>query len=179
MAKRAPWGNWSSVAESYGLIWCASHLGCPSGLAKYAHHRGRVDTYGQLHWEGFARRGNARGVRTVLMLIGLALHRKWRYEPYWYQLYLLQHWAAKECERRWRRRMINTRLRQDMIKAHMQLIKTKVGRKDMTDGCYLWYWRHGFSLSERAQKHRKFVVWMGHRSRYERDKMSGTGTVTN
>jgi len=179
MARRAPWGDWSSVAESYGLIWCASHLGCPTGLSKYAHHKGQVDNHGQVHWVGFARHGNARGVRTVLSLIGLATHRKWRYLPDWQRLYLVHHWAARECGRRWHRRMIGTRLRQDMTRAHKHMLKAKVGRRDMTDGCYLWYWRHGFPLSERAQKRRKFVTWMGHQSRYDSDMMSDTGTVTN
>jgi hypothetical protein len=59
---------------------------------------------GFIHWMGFDRPTQVRGLYRFLRLVALATNRTWRFEPEWLQLYHTHVWASKMLTEKFHRR---------------------------------------------------------------------------
>jgi len=91
--------------EDYGVFMCGAQEGCPNKLGWIAHHYGRVDRAGTIHWRQADKRASRRGMRNFEKLMALVLHREWWTEPKWKKLYLVNVWASKEVGARYHYRV--------------------------------------------------------------------------
>lgn len=84
--------------DKFAVFMCGDYVGCPKGLSKLAHIRGRVDRAGTIHWDRADRRANKRGVRNMMKLMALVMNRDYWTEPRWRRLWLVNIWAFKHTK---------------------------------------------------------------------------------
>jgi hypothetical protein len=101
--KGATWRDFGAV---YGLRMCDGTGPCRKKWRRAAHHKGRVDTIGEIHWDGWPRRASRRGLRFFLFLAALGSRRDIRELPEWHRLYAANTWATAHAKTDFRRRLL-------------------------------------------------------------------------
>jgi hypothetical protein len=116
------------IWNEYEVFMCAAQAGCTKGLGWRAHWFGRVDRAGTIHWKQADRRASRRGMRVLMKLMAMVIHREWWTEPKWRQLYLTNVWATKEVRTRFHY-MVRARWSYEDRKLALRLARTAGIRK--------------------------------------------------
>ena len=133
-----------TIAEgTWDIPMCSSAIGCKKGWSIYIHKHGRTDNAGTVHWDKADTRATKRGVRNLAKLIAIAYNSKWRAEPVWMRLYLVNVWATEQIKSKLHYRVRASWSAQDRARA--KRLAYRKHRKIRTDhrNFYTWMDRGG------------------------------------
>jgi hypothetical protein len=99
---------WTDVADKLDLLICDNGpTGCRKKWGDRIHENGRVDQIGVIHWRGWGKPTNRKGLYKVMLRAAYGKNRQFREEPEWLGLYHAATWAyataLQELDVRFRR----------------------------------------------------------------------------
>lgn len=124
------------------------------------HQRGDVDRVGVIHWDGWDRRPDVRGIYRMLRWVALSLHRDWRLEPEWLRLYHTCTWASRELKAQFHRLALVKWSAKDRQRSwqlvHDEALDANFGLSRSDYYNYITWVNHGLSLLVQTGK-RKYL----------------------
>lgn len=127
------------ATDEYGRLMCGSHIGCPKKLSASAHHTGKVDGAGVIHWNHADLTPRRPGMRRFLMLVGWAQNdRTWERLPLWERLYRANVWATIEARQRFHIIIPGTASLKDRRKAERDAHRRHVKVRTTSFMAYQW-----------------------------------------
>ena len=97
--RNRPRSTWWDIAQDLDLMICDGGVsGCRKKWSPWIHSKGRVDSIGIIHWDGWNRPSRTDGLRKVLVWAAYAKNREYRQEPPWLGIYHASVWATKTAK---------------------------------------------------------------------------------